>query len=568
MTTPPTGPDSQAAATAAESLAQVEAKVAAARAVLVRLLQVQLALEQPSDRKPISLLLEANEELVVSALRSQTDAATAALALDAALQLAELDVLTRLPNRMLLRDRFERALIAARRHGSRLALLFLDIDHFKQINDSLGHAAGDAVLQRVATCLLAAVRDADTVCRYGGDEFVVLLTEIAHVEDAAQVARKLAAALAVPALDGAAPLALQASIGISIYPDDGMDTDTLLGQADAAMYRVKRRGRGGFAWHGQNVAAGRHAGGAPAGMAPDRLTSVAHARQLERLRDANEHLVLAALDARTLHAAAERAHRRQIDLLAVAADELRDPQAPIRQALSVLGRNGGDVPLLPQLQALVDRQAAQVAQLLDRRGNAHSDQPHPPGLALDWQAVDLTDLLRRIAAQYRPVMAVRGQQLDLLVPSLTLTLDGDPVRLAQIVGNLLDNACKHSFDGGRIYLAARRQRQTLVLTVSDTGIGISAQALAGVFEPFSQDLQAFGFNGVRLGIGLTVVRALVEAHGGSVIARSAGTGQGSEFTVTLPLAQAQPPTSAPASASAPAAGWPGGITPPPGGRAA
>ena len=557
MTTPPTGPDSQAAVTAAESLAQVEAKVAAARTVLVRLLQVQLALERPSDRKPISLLLEANEELVVSALRSQTDAATAALALDAALQLAELDVLTRLPNRLLLRDRFERALIAARRHGGRLALLFLDIDHFKQINDSLGHAAGDAVLQRVATCLLAAVRDADTVCRYGGDEFVVLLTEIAQVEDAAQVARKLAAALAVPALDGAAPLALQASIGISIYPDDGMDTDTLLGQADAAMYRVKRRGRGGFAWHGQNVAAGRHAGGAPAGMAPagmtpDRLTSVAHARQLERLRDANEHLVLAALDARTLHAAAERAHRRQIDLLAVAADELRDPQAPIRQALSVLGRNGGDAPLLPQLQALVDRQAAQVAQLLERRGNAHADQPHPVGLALDWQAVDLTDLLRRIAAQYRPVMAVRGQQLDLLVPSLTLTLDGDPVRLAQIVGNLLDNACKHSFDGGRIYLAARRQRQTLVLTVSDTGIGISAQALPGVFDPFSQDLQAFGFNGVRLGIGLTVVRALVEAHGGSVIARSAGTGQGSEFTVTLPLAQAPPPTSASTSAPAPA----------------
>ena len=553
MTRPTGALDSGAAATAAESLAQVEAKVAAARAVLVRLLQVQLALEQPNDRKPISLLLEANEELVVSALRSQTDAATAALALDAALQLAELDVLTRLPNRMLLRDRFERALIAARRHGSRLALLFLDIDHFKQINDSLGHAAGDAVLQRVATCLLAAVRDADTVCRYGGDEFVVLLTEIAQAEDAAQVARKLAAALAMPALDGAAPLALQASIGISIYPDDGQDADTLLGQADAAMYRAKRRGQGGFAWHGQHAVAGRPAGVVPADRAPDPLTSAARTRQLERqlerLRDANEHLVLAALDARTLHAAAQRAHRRQIDLLAVAADELRDPQAPIRQALSVLGRNGSEAPLLPQLQALVDRQAAQVAQLLDRRGGPDPDQPTPAGLALDGQTVDLSGLLRRIVAQYRPVMALRGQQLDLLVPSLALTLDGDPVRLAQIVGNLLDNACKHSFDGGRIYLAARRQRQTLVLTVSDTGIGISAQALPGVFEPFSQDLQAFGFNGVRLGIGLTVVRALVEAHGGSVIARSAGTGQGSEFIVTLPLAQAQaqPPSPAPAA---------------------
>ena len=554
MTPTPVGLDSTAATAAAnDTLAQLEAKVAAARVVLVRLLQDVVTLEEPADRDPTAQMLEANEELVISALRSQTDAANAALALDAALQSAELDVLTRLPNRLLLRDRFERALIAARRHGGRLALLFLDIDGFKQINDSLGHAAGDAVLQRVALNLLAAVRDADTVCRYGGDEFVVLLTEIAQADDAAQVARKLAAALALPALAGGVPVTLSASIGISIYPDDGPDADTLLGQADAAMYRAKRLGQGGFAWHGQRAGAGHAAAMAPAAAVPNPAVAAEQARHLERSRDANEHLVLAALDARTLAAAAERARRRQIDLLAVAADELRNPEAPIRQAIAMLGRAGGDAPLLPLLQALVERQAAQVSRLLDRRsdpGQAGAAAAQPASLALDWQTVDLTGLLQRLVASYRPVMALRGQQLNLLLPSSALTLTGDPARLAQIVGNLLDNAAKHSFDGGRIFLTVRRQGQTLVLTVSDTGIGISAQALADVFEPFSQDPQALGLNREGLGIGLTVVRALVEAHGGSVIARSAGAGRGSEFIVTLPLSQAQPP--APAATQAPA----------------
>jgi diguanylate cyclase (GGDEF)-like protein len=546
MSPPSAGSDSIAAAAAA-ALAQVESKVAAARVVLVRLLQDQLALEQPPDRHPMSQLLEANEEPVVSALRSQTDAATAALALDAALQLAELDVLTHLPNRLLLRDRFERALITAKRHSGRLAVLFLDIDGFKQVNDRLGHAAGDAVLQRMAASLLATVRDGDTVCRYGGDEFVVLLTEVAQAEDAAQVARKLAAALALPAEAGGEPTTLTASIGISIYPDDGLDADTLLGRADAAMYRAKRLGRGGFAWHGQHTGKDRSAAAPPAAASPHAPTAAEQTRHLERLRDANEHLVLAALDAHALQAAAERARRRQIDLLAVVADELRNPQAPIRQALSVLGRAGDDAPLLPQLQALVDHQAAQVAQLLNRRNGSVKADPaatQSAGLALDWQAVDLTGLLQRVVASYRPVMALRGQQLNLLLPTQTLTLASDPHRLAQIVNNLLDNACKHSFDDGQIYLAVRRQGQTVVLTVADAGIGISALALPDVFEPFSQDPQALGLNGVGMGIGLTAVRALVEAHGGSVLARSAGTGRGSEFIVTLPLSQAQPPAPA------------------------
>ena len=381
----------------------------------------------------------------------------------------------------------------------------------------------------------------------------MLLTEINRAEDAAQVARKLAAALALPAVAGGGLLTLQASIGISIYPDDSQDADTLLGQADAAMYRAKRLGRGGFVSYSQRTGAGQAADMAPAAATPKPPAAAEQGRHLEHLRDANEHLVLAALDARTLAAAADRARRRQIDLLAVAADELRNPEAPIRQAISMLGRASGDAPLLPLLQALVDRQADQVSQLLDRRSDAGPAGPAAArlaSLALDWQTVDLASLLQRMVASYLPVMALRGQQLNLQLPPSALTLAGDPARLAQIVGNLLDNAAKHSFEGGRIGLAVRRQGQTLVLTVRDTGIGISAQALPDVFEPFSQDPQALGLNREGLGIGLTVVRALVEAHGGSVVARSAGAGQGSEFTVTLPLSQAKPPAAAAAKTPA------------------
>ena len=160
-----------------------------------------------------------------------------------ALHLAHHDPLTDLPNRVLLDDRLARAMAAARRYRHRLAVLFLDLDRFKHVNDSRGHVAGDMVLQSVARRLVACVRDSDTVSRPGGDEFVVLLPEIARPEDAAASAKKIAAALAVPHTVGNHRLELTATIGISIYPDDGPDAETLVRRADTAMYCAKNRGR-------------------------------------------------------------------------------------------------------------------------------------------------------------------------------------------------------------------------------------------------------------------------------------------------------------------------------------
>jgi diguanylate cyclase (GGDEF)-like protein/PAS domain S-box-containing protein len=157
--------------------------------------------------------------------------------------LAQHDFLTALPNRMLLNDRLTQAIASAHRHGKSLAVLFLDVDHFKHINDSLGHAIGDRVLKSVAERLVSSVRSCDTVSRQGGDEFVILLPEVAHAEDAAFIAGKILAAVSRPHHIEPRDLHLTASVGISVYPTDGTDAETLLQNADLALFHAKTRGR-------------------------------------------------------------------------------------------------------------------------------------------------------------------------------------------------------------------------------------------------------------------------------------------------------------------------------------
>jgi len=155
---------------------------------------------------------------------------------------AEHDALTGLPNRLLLNDRLGQAVALAERHGCQVAVLFLDMNGFKHINDSLGHSIGDKLLQSIGARLANCVHAPDTVSRYGGDEFVVLLSEMRKPEDAAVAARKLLEALAETySIDGR-DLHVGTSIGVSIYPDDGLDVETLIKNADLAMYQAKENG--------------------------------------------------------------------------------------------------------------------------------------------------------------------------------------------------------------------------------------------------------------------------------------------------------------------------------------
>jgi diguanylate cyclase (GGDEF)-like protein/PAS domain S-box-containing protein len=160
--------------------------------------------------------------------------------------LASHDPLTDLPNRVLLADRLARALALAHRHERQLAVLFLDIDHFKHINDSLGHLLGDDLLRSVGREVTMCVRSSDTVSRHGGDEFVIVLSELECAEDAAVGAKKIIAALARPHKLAGHELHVTVSIGISVYPGDGQDAQTLLKKADMALYHAKDRGRDSY----------------------------------------------------------------------------------------------------------------------------------------------------------------------------------------------------------------------------------------------------------------------------------------------------------------------------------
>jgi len=160
--------------------------------------------------------------------------------------LAQHDVLTDLPNRLLLSDRLTQAILLAHRNHNQLALLFLDLDGFKHINDSLGHAIGDKLLQSVAARLSGCVRKSDTVSRQGGDEFVILLPTVTHAADAAVSAAKIIADLKKEHTIGEHRLRITASIGLSNYPDDGEDAETLIKNADTAMHHAKQNGRDNY----------------------------------------------------------------------------------------------------------------------------------------------------------------------------------------------------------------------------------------------------------------------------------------------------------------------------------
>lgn len=539
MTTEPGGPvgpqalPSEAAPLEAahDRLASLGLQVDVMQAALVRLLQDIVRAEALISDTEAARLVEANENLVLAALEGQ------------------LDPLTRLPNRTLLVDRFQQARAHAKRQNHGFALLFLDLDDFKRLNDTYGHAFGDEVLRWVVGRVLASVREVDTVSRQGGDEFVVLLPDLLQPADADAVVAKLQAALAGPVTLDGHDLAMTASIGVAHYPADGDDLDTLLGVADAAMYRGKRR-----------AAPGALKAPDPAPVPATKGLDPAEAeRHAAAMREANEQLLLATLSARELVSAANFARQRQAEVLAAVTEELRNPLAPIRIASQMLGRDDDAAPLLPRVQQIVETKMQHMARLV--ADLVETSQQSVEALVLDRHPVDMTHVIDAAVAALRPQIDSRSQRLSVQMPlmpaepagaadrdhsSQGAQVMGDAASLQQIVSNLLDNACRHTSDGGRIQLSLTVDDAELKLTVADDGIGITPQMLPYVFEPFLHDTQSLGTDGPGLGIGLTVVRALVHAQGGELAAHSAGTRRGSQFVVTLPRADATEAAAAPA----------------------
>jgi len=538
-----TGPDektNEATIAAAIELANLRKQADELRAELLRLrravddARASLGTLHASDH-----LREANGKLVVATLQAQSDSHTATRTLDEVSRANETDALTGLPNRAVLFQKLNEASAETKLHGRRLAVLFIDLNGFKQVNDTRGHAVGDQVLKRAALSLVASTRTTDIVSRYGGDEFLVLLNDISR-SDAAIAAGRVVEALTFPVRIGEDELWLTASVGISIYPDDAEDVESLVDRADAAMYRAKRRaqGNGGYAFHVEGVTANDQPG-PPVDLTLKRaaefdLVAMGPVRYLD-LKEANEQLVIAAIGAQDLLATAQKALTRQNEFLAVVAHELRGPLSPILAAAQSLGQNDTNEPQAQKVRAIIERQVDHMSRLVNDLLDL--SRVTTGRFQLKRQTIDLNSVVNVAVDNCRHLVSARSQQLTVCGPSDELNIDGDSARLTQVLINLLDNASKYTPEGGAIRLAMEIDGPSVVLTLSDTGIGITADALPHVFEPFLQDAHAVAFNDAGLGIGLTVVRELVVAHGGSVNAHSAGSGSGSCFVVKLPLAR-------------------------------
>ncbi len=175
--------------------------------------------------------------------------------------LATHDALTGLPNRRLQEDRFDQAVAQAARRRVRVALLFIDLDRFKEVNDSMGHPTGDELLETVAARLRDCLRDGDSVCRQGGDEFLLMLSTATHRNEVATVARRIIRTLREPAVVNGHVIKIGCSIGISLYPNDGTEFEVLVGRADEALYRAKRQGRANYRFFSSEIGDGNAGGG-------------------------------------------------------------------------------------------------------------------------------------------------------------------------------------------------------------------------------------------------------------------------------------------------------------------
>jgi len=241
----------------------------------------------------------------------------------------------------------------------------------------------------------------------------------------------------------------------------------------------------------------------------------------------------AEIQLRQLAADLSEAGLRKDEFLATLAHELRNPLAPIRNGLQLMKMPGVQVATVEQTRSMMDRQLTHMVRLIDdlmdvsriTRGNLLLRKEHVPLAAVVNSAVEVV----------RPLVERMGQELTVTLPQQPLIVDADMTRLAQVFQNLLNNAAKYSGRGGRIHLNVGRQEHDVVVTVRDTGIGIAADQLSRIFEMFTQIDRSLENERGGLGIGLTLVRRLVEMHGGSVEAKSEGPGKGSEFVLRLPI---------------------------------
>jgi PAS domain S-box-containing protein len=243
-------------------------------------------------------------------------------------------------------------------------------------------------------------------------------------------------------------------------------------------------------------------------------------------------------DRKRVEAALREADRRKDEFLATLAHELRNPLAPIRNALEIMKRAEEDRDMVHQARDVIERQVFHMVRLVDDLldlGRITLDR-----LELRRTQVELASILRQAVETCRPLAERENHRIEVVIPQQPIHLDADPVRLAQVFSNLLNNACKYTRQQGTILLSVELEGKQVVVSVKDSGIGIPADKLESIFEMFNQVESTLDQSRGGLGIGLTLVKRLVELHGGSITASSEGLGRGSLFAVRLPVVEGEP----------------------------
>jgi signal transduction histidine kinase len=232
------------------------------------------------------------------------------------------------------------------------------------------------------------------------------------------------------------------------------------------------------------------------------------------------------------------ADRRKDEFLAMLGHELRNPLASIVNAVQVMQILDPEAPDLRRARDLIDRQAKHLSRLVEDLLDV--SRISRGKILLKKEPVELAGVIEHALESSRPLMEARRHELSVELPSREVRLLADPVRLAQVTANLLNNAAKYTDPGGQVRLTAEQHGEEVVVRVTDNGVGIAAEMLPKVFDLFAQAHQTLDRSGGGLGLGLTLVKRLVELHGGSVAAFSAGPGKGSEFVVRLPCLSSRP----------------------------
>jgi PAS domain S-box-containing protein len=310
------------------------------------------------------------------------------------------------------------------------------------------------------------------------------------------------------------------------YPDDLPQNLELFqrmvtGGPNFTMEKRYQRPDGSTVWVDVSVTMFKDADGAPLGTLAVVIDITARKQAEEELRRRVEQL-------------AEEG-RRKNEFLALLGHELRNPLAPLKNGIEILGGLGCDDARVEPIRAMMDRQVRQLTRLVDDL--LDTSRVNRGLVQLRKERVLLADVVSRAVETTQPIIKERSHTLTVTAPEQPVWLDGDPVRLEQILGNLLTNAARYTEPGGRIFVTAEREGEQAVVRVQDSGIGIRPEMLTHIFDMFTQADRVPGRVHEGLGIGLTLVKSLVEMHGGSVEALSAGPGKGSEFVVRLPVAQ-------------------------------